>query len=52
MSKVCELCGKGKLDGKKVSHSNHKTNKKSNPNLVKLNGKNVCTKCYKKAKNA
>ena len=24
MSKVCEICGKGKMSGKNVSHSNQK----------------------------
>ena len=26
MSRVCEICGKGKMDGKTVSHANNKWN--------------------------
>lgn len=35
MSRVCNLTGKRKLKGHKVSHSNIKTNKFSLPNLIK-----------------
>jgi large subunit ribosomal protein L28 len=35
MSKVCELTGKGPMFGHKVSHSNHKSNRKFLPNLKK-----------------
>lgn len=56
MSRVCEICGKGKLDGKTVSHANNKAPRKYNANLqtVKLDGKKVkaCTKCIKTAKKA
>lgn len=59
MSRVCSICGKGKMSGHQVSHSNRKTNRVWNPNIqkVKLNvdGTNkstyVCTKCLKTAKN-
>ncbi len=54
MSKVCEICGKGKMDGKTVSHANNKAPRKYNVNLQKteINGKQVraCTKCIKTAK--
>jgi len=33
MSKVCELTGKTSLKGNKVSHSNHKTKRRFQPNL-------------------
>ena len=36
MSRVCELTGKGKLKGNKVSHSNIKTIKHSKPSLRKI----------------
>lgn len=56
MSRVCEICGKGKMDGKTVSHANNKAPKKYNVNLqeTEINGKKVraCTKCIKTAKKA
>lgn len=56
MSRVCEICGKGKMSGNKVSHSNRKSNRQYEPNLqstvltVDGNEKKVkaCTKCIKK----
>ncbi len=54
MSRVCELCGKGKMAGNTVSHSNRKAPRKYDANLqpTKIDGKKVkaCTKCIKKAK--
>jgi len=35
MSKVCEKCGKGPQVGHSVSHSNRKTLRRFNPNLMK-----------------
>lgn len=60
MSRVCEVCGKRKLPGKKVSHSNIKSNKKWDANLqtatLEIEGveKKVkaCTKCIKTSKKA
>ncbi len=56
MSRVCEICGKGKMDGKTVSHANNKAPKKYNANLqtTEIQGKKVkaCTKCIKSAKKA
>ncbi|MDR0383782.1 MAG: 50S ribosomal protein L28 [Christensenellaceae bacterium] len=59
MSRVCELCGKGKMAGNMVSHSNKKSPVKYIPNLqnetidfgdgLKLKVK-VCTKCKKTLK--
>ncbi len=53
MSRVCEICGKGKMDGKTVSHANNKANRKYDANLqeTEINGKRVkaCTKCIKTA---
>lgn len=59
MSRVCSICGKGKMKGNLVSHSNIKTNKHYNANLqkttIEVDGKTkseyVCTKCLKTAKN-
>jgi large subunit ribosomal protein L28 len=58
MSKVCEICGKGPLTGKNVSHSNTRTPKTWHPNLKKMRivvnnstkNANVCTKCLKAGK--
>lgn len=58
MSRICELCGKGRMGGHKVSHSNKKANKTWNANLqtttVEIDGKEkkvkACTKCIKKSK--
>ncbi len=56
MSRVCEICGKGKMDGKTVSHANNKAPRKYDVNLqtTEINGKKVkaCTKCIKTAKKA
>jgi len=59
MSKVCSVCGKGKLSGNLVSHSNRKTPKSYDANLQKVSYKTadgkivkdyVCTRCLKSGK--
>ena len=59
MSKVCSVCGKGKLSGNLVSHSNRKTPKSYEANLQKVSVVNengtvskeyVCTRCLKSGK--
>jgi large subunit ribosomal protein L28 len=58
MSRKCFICAKKPVGGNTVSHSNHKTKRKFNPNLQSINilveGKkrkeNVCTKCLKAGK--
>lgn len=60
MSKVCEVCGKGRMSGHKVSHSNRKANKTWDVNLqsttLMVDGKEksvkACTKCIKTSKKA
>jgi large subunit ribosomal protein L28 len=55
MSRVCSVCGKGKMSGNKVSHSNRKTKRAYNANLLKadleINGNKVqgyiCTRCLR-----
>jgi len=56
---TCEICGKGKLSGNKVSHSNNKTKKVSKPNIqsIKAMGPHgshvrmhVCTRCIRSGK--
>lgn len=57
MSKVCAICGKGKMSGNLVSHSNRKTPRTYSANLkkvkVEINGKEsteyVCTRCIRTA---
>ena len=54
MSRVCDICGKGQMDGCTVSHANNKSNKKYRVNLqsTTIDGKEVkaCTKCIKTAR--
>ncbi len=58
MSRVCQVCGKSAMAGKKVSFSNKKSNKKWGVNIqettLEVNGvkKKVkaCTKCIKSSK--
>ncbi len=55
----CDICGKGKLSGNKVSHANNKSKKMSKPNLqsvkaVAAKGSHVrlhvCTRCIRSGK--
>jgi large subunit ribosomal protein L28 len=56
MSRVCDICGKGKQIGYNVSHANNKTKKEWLPNLqtVKIvkdgttKKAKLCSKCIKK----
>ena len=41
MSKICSVCGKGKLSGNTVSHSNRKAPRSYEANLQKINIKNA-----------
>ncbi|MCI5838603.1 MAG: 50S ribosomal protein L28 [Christensenellaceae bacterium] len=59
MSRVCSVCGKGKLSGNKVSHSNRKTPRSYNANVQKVKVVNengsvsaeyVCARCLKSDK--
>ena len=60
MSRVCEIYGKSKMAGCKVSHSNRKSNRQYSANLQKttmvVDGEEkkvlACTKCIKTAKKA
>ncbi len=55
MAIACNLCGRGRMKGHKISHSNIKTRKISRPNLqrVRANVKGrithlrVCTRCIR-----
>lgn len=59
MSRVCSVCGKGKMTGNLVSHSNIKTKTSYAPNLHKVRVEDekgtvshvyMCTKCMKGSK--
>ena len=58
MSNRCDVCGKGPLTGNRVSHSNIKTKRVTNPNLqpvkVVVDGipkrMRVCTRCLRSGK--
>ncbi len=58
MSRVCSVCGKGKLSGNLVSHSNRKTPRSYNANIQKvrvvkdgvISSEYVCTRCLKSNK--
>jgi len=55
MAKLCEICGKGTLNGNNVSHSNRKSHRIWAPNVqsvhIVVNGANkrmnVCTRCLR-----
>lgn len=60
MSRVCEVCGRGKMTGKQVSFSNKKYNRTYELNLQKatitVDGQEktvkACAKCIRNAKKA
>ena len=55
MANICEMCGKGRLTGNKVSHSNIKTKRVQRPNLQRVKALidgapqriRVCTRCLR-----
>jgi large subunit ribosomal protein L28 len=55
MANTCDLCGKGRLVGNKVSHSNIKTKRVQRPNLQRVHALvdgsprriRVCTRCLR-----
>lgn len=61
MSKVCAICGKGKVSGNNVSHSNRKTKRTFSANVTQSQSGNqtasfpnqyVCTRCLRTNKNS
>ena len=58
MSRVCSVCGKGKLSGNHVSHSNRKTPRLYSANVQKvrvvkdgvISSEYVCARCLKSNK--
>ncbi|MCQ2602862.1 MAG: 50S ribosomal protein L28 [Clostridia bacterium] len=56
MSRVCSVCGKGRMSGNQVSHSNRKTRRSWAPNVhkVKVETANggmeeiyICSRCLR-----
>lgn len=58
MSRVCSVCGKGKISGSKVSHSNKHSNRTWSANLRNVKAVvdgtpqrvSVCTRCLRSGK--
>ncbi|HPD02446.1 MAG TPA: 50S ribosomal protein L28 [Eubacteriales bacterium] len=59
MSKVCSVCGKGRVTGMNVSHSKRHTRRAWNANVQKVRFQNadgtvereyVCTRCLRSGK--
>ncbi|CDE72483.1 50S ribosomal protein L28 [Acidaminococcus sp. CAG:917] len=59
MSKVCAICGKGRMSGNMVSHSHRKTRRSWAPNVQKVKvttpsggveSQYVCTRCLRTGK--
>ncbi|HZJ57818.1 MAG TPA: 50S ribosomal protein L28 [Clostridia bacterium] len=55
MARICDICEKGKMSGKNISHSNRKTNRFWQPNIKKIRAMidgspktvKVCTQCIR-----
>jgi large subunit ribosomal protein L28 len=58
MSRSCDVCGKGRISGNNVSHSNRHTKRSWNANIKKVkavvNGSpkriSICTRCLRSNK--
>jgi large subunit ribosomal protein L28 len=58
MANICNMCGKGRLVGNTVSHSNIKTKRVQRPNLQRVKALvdgaprriRVCTRCLRSGK--
>ena len=46
----CTLCNRGAVSGNAVSHAQNHTKRKFKPNLQKVNGLLLCTRCLKTIK--
>ncbi|PIR76775.1 MAG: 50S ribosomal protein L28 [Candidatus Magasanikbacteria bacterium CG10_big_fil_rev_8_21_14_0_10_42_10] len=47
MALSCDICGKGSKKAASRSHSKIKTIRRQKPNLQKMDGKKVCTRCMR-----
>lgn len=58
MARVCDICGKKPLFGKRISHSHRRTPRRWNVNIQKIHAIidgspktiNICAKCMKSSK--
>lgn len=58
MAKFCEVCGKGKISGNSITHSDRKIRRTWKPNVRRINvlengtstKKFVCTRCMRSNK--
>lgn len=46
----CLLCAKGPVSGQNVPKSMHKTKRRIQPNVQKINGIKMCTRCLRSIK--
>ncbi|HPL01355.1 MAG TPA: bL28 family ribosomal protein [bacterium] len=44
---ICSICMKSKITGNNVSHSQTKSKRHFRPNLQKVNGVILCTRCLR-----
>ncbi len=47
MARICDMCGKVPKKAANRSHSNVKTLRVQKPNLQKIGGLNMCTRCLR-----
>ncbi|PIZ93738.1 MAG: 50S ribosomal protein L28 [Candidatus Magasanikbacteria bacterium CG_4_9_14_0_2_um_filter_41_10] len=47
MARTCDICGKGSKKAASRSHSKIKTIRRQYPNLQKVDGQKVCTRCIR-----
>lgn len=52
MARICTKCGKGSKKAANRSHSKIKTLRRQKPNLQKVEGVLVCTRCMRSATKA
>lgn len=48
----CQICGKGPVAGRNVPKSQHKTPRLLQPNVQKIDGISMCTRCLRTIKRA
>jgi len=46
----CQICNKSAVSGSQISHSQIHSKRKFSPNLQKVNGLLLCTRCLKSIK--
>jgi len=46
----CDLCGKTPVAGRNVPKSQHKTNRMFQPNVQRIDGMDICTRCLRTLK--